>query len=249
MAYTKTIVCLANSDRDGGRCIAGKEVTDGGYGGWIRPVSDQQGGEQLSTAKFRLEDGGCLHITILKDGVVKDMGWGCPQLLDVITIPLQEHCPHGCQRENHLIGGGAWKKEGAFSWTDLAAVADQTPGDLWANGHSSGNGVNDQIPVGVVGKFEHSLLLIQPDTLIIRVGFEEHGRKVRAMFNFNGQEYGLIVTDPDVNYCYRKKIEGEYRNGEYEIDANDVYMCISVAAKPFGAYHYKLVASVIRKPE
>ena len=36
----KRIVCLANSRRPGGRCVAGKEILeDGQIGGWIRPVS------------------------------------------------------------------------------------------------------------------------------------------------------------------------------------------------------------------
>ena len=39
MKYTKTILCLANSRKMSGRCIAGKEVREEGYGAWIRPVS------------------------------------------------------------------------------------------------------------------------------------------------------------------------------------------------------------------
>ena len=36
----KRIVCLANSRKRGGRCVAGKELlADGRAGGWIRPVS------------------------------------------------------------------------------------------------------------------------------------------------------------------------------------------------------------------
>ena len=37
---TKRIVCLANSSKLNGRCIAGKEIIeDGRVGDWIRPVS------------------------------------------------------------------------------------------------------------------------------------------------------------------------------------------------------------------
>ena len=45
MAYVKRIVCLANSFKIGGSCIAGKEVLANGYGGWIRPVSARESAE------------------------------------------------------------------------------------------------------------------------------------------------------------------------------------------------------------
>ena len=39
----KRIVCLANSRKLGGRCIAGKELlADGVSGSWIRPVSHRE---------------------------------------------------------------------------------------------------------------------------------------------------------------------------------------------------------------
>ena len=34
MAYVKRIVCLANSFKPGGSCIAGREVIGNGFGGW-----------------------------------------------------------------------------------------------------------------------------------------------------------------------------------------------------------------------
>jgi hypothetical protein len=49
--YKKTIVCLANSIKDNGRCIAGREVLANRYGGWIRPVSDRATAE-LSLAEY-----------------------------------------------------------------------------------------------------------------------------------------------------------------------------------------------------
>jgi hypothetical protein len=39
--YTKTILCLANSRRRGGRCVAGKEFANNSAGPWILPVNVQ----------------------------------------------------------------------------------------------------------------------------------------------------------------------------------------------------------------
>ena len=42
----KRIVCLANSRKFGGRCVAGKEINPNGtLGVWVRPVTNQGNGE------------------------------------------------------------------------------------------------------------------------------------------------------------------------------------------------------------
>ncbi|MDN5507344.1 MAG: hypothetical protein L0H10_26535, partial [Comamonas sp.] len=50
MSYSKVIVCLANSRKPSGRCIAGKEYflnekNEFFIGGWIRPVSQRESRE------------------------------------------------------------------------------------------------------------------------------------------------------------------------------------------------------------
>jgi len=102
--YTKTIICLANSRKISGRCVAGKETAGGKIGAWIRPVSGRPAGE-LSEEDRRFENG-------------QD-----PRLLDVIRIPMVEPRPHGFQTENHLIDEGYyWTKEREASWDDLKAA-------------------------------------------------------------------------------------------------------------------------------
>jgi hypothetical protein len=44
MPYRKTIVCLANSRKYQGRCVAGVEWQGQMIGGWIRPVSGMERG-------------------------------------------------------------------------------------------------------------------------------------------------------------------------------------------------------------
>jgi hypothetical protein len=83
--YSKRIICLANSRKISGRCVAGKEIDgNGGFGGWIRPVSLRPAGE-LSEADRQFQDG------------------TDPKLLDVVDIRMVRHVPHGFQTENHAI--------------------------------------------------------------------------------------------------------------------------------------------------
>ena len=100
MAYVKRIVCLANSAKQGGACIAGHEVLANGYGGWVRPVSDRPGQEL---------------------GLLECIYWNnqFPRLLDLIDVPLQEAAPLRHQTENHRIEPGRWwQKAGmkCLSW-------------------------------------------------------------------------------------------------------------------------------------
>jgi hypothetical protein len=56
LGYTKRIVCLANSVKHGGLCIAGREVMEHGFGGWIRPVSARPGDYMLSVTDPAVRD-------------------------------------------------------------------------------------------------------------------------------------------------------------------------------------------------
>lgn len=224
MNYTKTILCLANSRKTSGRCIAGKEITDRGFGPWIRPVSARQL-EEISEEERRYENG------------------AGPKLLDVIRVPMIQPHPKTYQSENHLIDAGYyWAKVRQGTWTDALTAVDVVTGPLWQNLSSSYNGTNDRVPENVAVTLTGSLYLIKPNGLKIHVAtegadFGQPKRKVRGSFSFNGAQYKLAITDPVIE---RQYLQGE--NGVYLI--NEALVCISLG-ELWEGYAYKLIAAVI----
>jgi hypothetical protein len=225
--YTKTIICVANSRKISGRCIAGKEIGRGKVGSWVRPVSERSTGE-LSEEDRRFQDG-------------QD-----PKLLDVIRVPMVEPRPHGYQTENHLIDDRYyWTKEREASWDDLKSALDSASGPLWDNSSSSYSGLHDRVEEAVANGLGTSLRLIEVANLkiMVRVEGAEFGngkRKIRGRFTIDGSEYWLAVTDPVIERKYLAGKDGEFNLGS-------AILCISLG-EPYGGYAYKLIAGVFLKP-
>jgi hypothetical protein len=223
MPYTKRIVCLANSRKMSGRCIAGKEISkDSHFEGWVRPVSNRPT-EEISMDERRYENG-------------ED-----PKLLDVISIQMRGHVPHAHQTENHLIDAEYyWVKRGVATWDDLDPAVEAFHGTLWVDGNHSYNGENDRIPEAETLELDNSLTLVETEDLGIVVAHEGRNpkRKVRARFSLGGKRYGIAVTDPVIEREYLAK-----ENGECPIGV--ARLCISIG-EPYQGYCYKLVAGVIR---
>ena len=218
---TKEIVCLANSRKYSGRCVAGKEVLGDQIGSWVRPVSNCETGE-LSIKEITYKNG------------------KPPELLDIIAIPLSRHDPHSCQTENYILDKGLWIRKQQVSLSLLPKLCDHVD-SLWINGYHSSNGLNDRISEETVKeRVQSSLLLINPDKASITV---EEGpnllKRVRSRFCFAGEEYWLPVTDPVVENRYFDE-----ETGQYPINKKDVYFTVSIG-EPYEGYCYKLVAGII----
>ncbi len=121
------IICLANSRKRNGHCIAGKMFDGNHLGGWMRPVSALPTGE-LSSEDISFENG--KH----------------PRLLDVITVPVLNRSVHHYQAENYQIDTNwYWEKKGRIGTKNLDRLRDDPP-ELWYNGDRSFYGCNDRVP-------------------------------------------------------------------------------------------------------
>lgn len=221
----KRIVCLANSRRNNGRCVAGKELLpDGRPGPWLRPVSSRDG-EEVAERERQYADG------------------SEPRLLDIVELPVRDAVPAAYQSENRRLDPSRrWAKTGRIGWNDLPQWVDPDA-PLWTDGHSSAAGQNDRIPVSDVGRHTDSLRLIKVDNLLVSV--MERSRPsnlypvLRGSFRYNGADYSLRITDAEVENGSIDLEHGDYPVGER-------YLTISLAAHPLNDYIYKLIAAVIK---
>ena len=231
-ATVKRIVCLANSRKEGDRCIAGIELLESGSpGGWVRPVSDR-GDEAVNAFERQYQD--CSE----------------PRVLDVIDVPVLEARPNTYQSENWLLDPHStyphhfWRKVRSITLDDLPHFTDPA-GPLWIDGHSSDKGRNDRIPLYLANSLYRSLRLIQVDRLELSTTRAKSTLKVQGdflyrvhgRFRYDGVEYRLNVTDPIYEQAY-----GERANSSYMLDA--CFLTISLGG-PYKGYAYKLIAAVI----
>ncbi len=223
MIDRKRVVCLANSRKPAGRCIAGREITDRQAGNWIRPVSARDGRE-VSEYERQYEDG------------------SDPRVLDIISIPVLEPRPGGWQTENWLLDPEYyWRKEGTWSWFDLPALVDPVA-PLWIDGDRTCQGRNDRLPAEPTGVETSSLRLVHAQRIELAVfspgeAFGNRKRRVQGQFSHAGVDYALWVTDPAYEREYLAKLDGVYHLGE-------CYLTISIG-DPFQGFCYKLVAAII----
>jgi hypothetical protein len=227
MSYLKTIVCLANSRKLTGRCVAGKEWDGGTASAWCRPVSARERGE-LTAERWYART------------------WRDPRLLDLIEVGLLSPHPSGCQTENHLVDTAVRRRfKGRVTPQCLVPGLDHPMGPLWVNGESTASGLNDRIPAEVAEKEKHSLVLVQPEEMIIKVGTEGSQiglsrRRVRGLFSLAGYDYALSITDPAIEKPILQHPDG------FSTELQRPILCISLSEK-FASQNacYKLIAGVI----
>lgn len=226
MSYVKRIVCLANSYKTGGRCIAGREVlAKGKYGGWIRPVSARPS-EELSNSEYRYEEN------------------GIPKLLDIIDVPLLKAAPNKHQTENHIIDvDKRWVKKGELQWNELEKLRER-PASLWINSDCTQVGVYNCMSPAEAETLDHSLLLIKKSKFVVELAPKpwSGNRNYGGKFKYRGTSYNFSITDPEARRFFRQEKDGDHV-------LTDVYLCISLT-EPYATDNrcHKLVAAMISDP-
>lgn len=226
MPIVKRMVCLANSRKPNGRCIAGKELLGGDHpGGWIRPVSARED-QAVSEYERQYSDG------------------SDPQVLDIMGVPLLERLPKRYQQENWLLDPARdWEKVGRADWADLARLADPVE-PLWIDGNHTFHGLNDRISLSETDTLQSSLRLLHVDKLTLSVfmpgeAFGDFKRRVQGHFRHGAKEYRLWVTDPRYEQEYKARPDGQHQLGES-------FLTVSLGEPKDGAC-YKLIAAIVER--
>lgn len=247
MSTVKRIVCLANSQKKPGRCVAGKEIVEGVPGGWVRPVSTKRPNGALSPSE---------RVYISREE---------PAVLDILECRVEASRAEGYQTENWgLAGDNQFKKIGTLSWADLGEFVDY-PRELWLNGDGNssefGGKARNRIPVNRANALGSSLLLIKVDAMHVEVSPGQFGRsKMRGHFQYGPSSvftrpqsptpteafnelrqvsYELSITDP--------VFEQKYTGYGEQFSIGESYLTISLGVV-YDGYVYKLIAGIMEKP-
>lgn len=186
---TREIVALANSYKEGGYCLAGKDIYTKE---WIRPVSDQNGGS----------------LGILS----KNSAYGNIKPLDLLELTLSRDVPTLSQPENKILSSINSKKT-TFDRAKLSELVDN-PSNIWLYGDKQDRVSSVRFGGRNLGHTS-SLYLIHARTIEFVVGLNYiGGKKLLARFYYNNFRYEFSVTD--TSYCKYKQNEAGYTFVEYD---------------------------------
>ena len=220
MTVLKRIVCLANSQKKGGLCVAGKEVANGGIANWIRPISGRPG-EEITRHESRYEDGCYLHV------------------MDIVDVPIIRHRPNEFQSENWLMNSNKrWKKIGQMEWGELVQLVDPIE-PLWNIGVRTTYGINNRMEPAIAHTISNSLRFLWVDALKVSVTSTDWSRRVDGKFQHSDTVYKLSIADPHTKQTFLDLPNAIYNMG-------GCFITVSVG-ELYRGYHYKLIATVIQQ--
>ncbi len=217
------IICLANSRKHGGRCVAGLRL-DGA--GWLRPVGTLPDGT-LYPPNYTLGDG------------------TEAALLDLIQVGVRAHRPAPHQSENWIIDGTTWTLLSRPMGANLVQVLQ----NAIMHGPELLRGFSDRVPYAGFQQ-QHataSLTLIAPDTIDLYHQLSYRGRpQARGRFSLGSGAkatlYDLVITDP---YWEGVVIQ----QGPRTLRQADAKFLVTISlGEPFGLDCYKLIAAIIPLP-
>ena len=215
----KYFICLANSYKRNGRCIAGVEVTisqdkrwkivrnNDGSPHWIRPIDQHtEYGEVL--------EGEARHIP----------------LLSVVKISEAVPCPHESHSEdvNYLqmttIGMIHNYRE------VLEQLSDNVHFEIFYTTELA-------ISPEIYAKGNYSLMMIHPENIQFQEDLTKNRARYRMSFSYHGTNYDFSITDPV--FYEQIALQPELLNS-----LTDIYLTLSIGLEYEGRHH-KLIAGVI----
>lgn len=209
-------VCLGNSYKEGGRCLAGilldlnnNPILEFGKPQWIRPTCNTMHGVIPN------------HIALPFE------------LLDILEIKEIQPSPHHYQSENVLFNENNILKVGTFEKSRLNSLCEDKR-YIFKTRYPS-------LSEDVIQELNYSLMLVRPKQfeVIEKVYEDRAGSQLRMVFSYNNFTYDFSITDPVFLRQY-------YANPEFVEGIKEVLLSLSVSVKyPTTERYYKLVAGVI----
>jgi hypothetical protein len=211
------IICLANSFKEGGRCLAGIEINAdntpvivNNRPKWIRPVCATEH-EEVPT-----------HL-------VSHMN-----LLDIVEFEQTENVGQGHQMENVRFRESSLQVVGSLTAQSLANMTDNER--LVRIFGNRGKAVSEE----AIENLNHSLMLLSTDDFEVneKVYVDNPDRpQIRLAFRYRGNLYDLPVTDP----VFLHRLKG---NTNLLEDIEQIYLVLSLGGV-HNDWYYKLIAGII----
>ena len=208
-------ICLANSLKEGGRCMAGIELNKDnipifieGRPHWIRPVCTTLHGE-------------------IPNDIASPF-----KVLNIIEFDTNESHPHGYQSENMSFNELSLHVIGNYNRNDLGAVCDDRD-SIFGN---RGKAVSHESIIYL----NHSLVLVSATKFkVTQKTYQDQPNKTqkRMLFSFHGTQYDLPITSP--LFLALHNTNPDVLNG-----IKQIYMSLSLGME-WKDWYYKLVAGVI----
>ena len=215
----KYFICLANSYKRGGRCIAGVEVmidehrrwtvmrNHNDTPHWIRPIDD--------STEF---------------GEIPEFVAAPIRLLSVVR--LSNVTPCFCKAHSEDLSFSSMEVVGNISpsKTALEEMTDLFHKELFYNRERT-------ISLTTYAQGDYSLMLVRPEKIALRPDPTKTKAKYRMIISYLGVSYDLPVTDPE----YLQQLDSLPST---PIPPHEAYLCLSLGME-YDGQHHKLIAGVI----
>ncbi|MFB6194037.1 MAG: hypothetical protein ABEI75_03135 [Halobaculum sp.] len=222
MSRAVDLLCLANSEKEGGRCVAGLDLDTGE---WVRPVAETESGE-LYPRHYETREG------------------ETPRPLDVLRIYVESDAASEPQPENARLADQSWELRSR----ELSARARRRLADSVQTDAALFGDTGRQITTDAAESISESLTLVRPMTATLRFREREgNSDQLRCRFDLGGEEYDLPVTDPQWDRERVSEFDGVQTPSvpahAFFGNEEELLCTISLGTEHEGA-HYKLVAAM-----